>query len=86
MSIIDIFNRKKNSELEGIIISLNANMSNNYKDNAQSNFLELCNKYEELIKQNKLNEKQIAYYEQVISELKEQLTGYTHKDQKPYWT
>ena len=31
----------KNKELEGIIFKLEANMSNNYKDNAQDNLKEL---------------------------------------------
>ena len=84
--MLGLFVTKKHKELEGILLSLNANMANNYKDNAQRNLIELCNKYDELCNQNKLKEKQIKYYNDIIAELKKQMDGYTHKDQKPYWT
>lgn len=84
--MISIFGSKKNKELENILDSLHANMSNNYKDNAQNNLKELIQKYDELIAARKLNDKQQKHYSEIIEDLKEQMKGYSHKDQKPYWT
>lgn len=80
------FQSKKQSELESIIRSLVANMSNNYKDNAQSNLKELQEKYKELLDLGKLNEKQKAYYDEIIGIYVGEMKEFTHKDQKPYWT
>ena len=33
-----------------------------------------------------LNEKQKEHYREVIADLRVRLKGFTHKDQKPYWT
>lgn len=76
----------KNKELEGIIASLVMNKSNNYKDNAQSDFSSLKKRYGELTEQGSLKPKQIDYYAKIISELETEMEGYTHKDQTPYWT
>lgn len=74
---------KKNNDLESILLSLNANASNNYKDAAQSNFQELLELFEELKKAGKLKAKQIAYYEEIIDQWRPQMKNYTHFDQKP---
>lgn len=76
----------KNKELEGIIFRLEANMSNNYKDNAQDNLKELINKFEELKGSGKLSAKKALYYEAQIEDYKVRMKDFTHKDQKPYWT
>lgn len=76
----------KNKELEEIIKSLEANRSNNYKDNAQSCLKELKSRYSELIGSNKLNSKQEKYYSSLIKSYEETMTGYSHKEQTPYWT
>lgn len=76
----------KNKELEDIIFRLEANMSNNYKDNAQSNLIEFEKKLNELCEAGKLSDKKKAYYTKILGEYKEKLKGFTHKDQKPYWT
>ncbi|MCQ2542227.1 MAG: hypothetical protein MJ112_08025 [Lachnospiraceae bacterium] len=76
----------KNKELEGIIFKLEANMSNNYKDNAQDNLKELEKKFEELIAEGKLSTKKTDIYKKLIEDYKVRMKDFTHKDQKPYWT
>lgn len=73
-------------ELDAIIHRLDANMSNNYKDNAQENLRELEAKYKEFYEYNKLSKKREIYYEKIILDRKDKLIGFAHKDQKPYWT
>lgn len=81
-----MFSFGKNKELEEIIFRLEANMSNNYKDNAQSNLAELERCFESLVSSGKLNEKKKTYYKGLIDNYKEKMKGFTHKDQKPFWT
>lgn len=80
------FGNKKNTELEDVIAKLESNMANNYKDAAQADYKELERVYEELVSQDKLNEKQKAQYKGVIEDYRDKLKKYSHKDQKPYWT
>jgi len=84
--MLKIFQRSTKPELEDIIRSLESNRANNYKDNAQSDYKKLVKTFEELKEAEKLNEKQLARYTQIISEYKSMLSKYTHKDQTPYWT
>lgn len=77
---------KKNKELDAIITSLEMNKSNNYKDNAQSDFVSLKGRFLELVQNGKLKPKQVDYYNKVISDYEKVMEGYTHKDQTPYWT
>ena len=84
--MFDIFKPRTKSELEEIIRSLESNRSNNYKDNAQADYKKLIKRFEELKEEGKLNDKQLAYYKNVIDNYKIYLNGYTHKDQTPYWT
>ena len=81
-----IKNIGKNKLLEAAIASLHMNMSNNYKDAAQLNLKELETLYQELKQKGKVNEKQATHYEAEIYALQHNLRGFTHKDQKPYWT
>ena len=73
-------------ELDIIIERIQMNMSNNYKDAAQENLKELQAKYESFCREDILKEKQKLFYETQIDILKERMKGFTHKDQKPYWT
>ena len=77
---------KKNRELEDIISSLEANKANNYKDNAQADYKELRAKYEEMVDNDCISAKQKEYYKLIISDYAKEMSGYTHKDQTPYWT
>lgn len=77
---------RKIQDLENIINRIHMNMSNNYKDAAQLNLKELEALYQELLQKGKVNEKQAAHYEAEIYALQHNLKGFTHKDQKPFWT
>ena len=81
-----LFKSKYQRELDMVIEKIEMNMSNNYKDAAQENLKLLMEKTELFCKEGKLNEKQKEYYESQIGVFQERLKGFTHKDQKPYWT
>lgn len=81
-----LFKSKHERQLDMIIQRLEMNMSNNYKDNAQANLRELETSYEDMKNKGVLKEKALIRYDRIISEYESQLKGYSHKDQKPYWT
>ena len=83
--MFDFLKSSKHSSLEDIILRLDMNMSNNYKDAAQSNLKEFEQLFEELKNSGKLNEKQKMRYEGLLNEYREKMKNYSHKDQKPYW-
>ena len=76
---------KEEKQLDEIIVRLQMNLSNNYKDSAQANLAELRQTYDEMCSQGKLKEKPKAEYGQKLAVYAEKLEGYSHKDQKPYW-
>lgn len=79
-------NGGKNKELEILIAGIESNVANNYKDAAQ----EALKKYESMLvrltENGSLNDKQRGQYEAKLTEYKNRLKEFTHKDQKPYWT
>ncbi len=77
---------KKHIHLEMIISRMESNKENNYKDAAQQDFKELVDCFEKLSDAGSLSTRQIKYYDSLISGYREELKGYTHKDQKPFWT
>lgn len=77
---------KKHIHLEMIVSRLESNKENNYKDAAQQDFKELADCFEKLSAAGSLSKRQIKYYDGLISSYQEELKGYTHKDQKPFWT
>ena len=81
-----LFKTKAEKELDHIIPRLEMNMANNYKDNAQSNLKELEASVELLRSSGGLKAARLAEYESLLGIYKEKLKGFTHKDQKPYWT
>lgn len=83
--MFDFLKSSKNSSLDDIILRLDMNMSNNYKDAAQSNLKEFEQLFEELKNSGKLNEKQKMRYEGLLNEYREKMKNYSHKDQKPFW-
>ncbi len=82
---MSIFKSKAEKELEEIIKSLKMNMSNNYKDNAQSNLKELEEAFVRLRESGALKGKACMNYEAILADYREKMKGYSHKDQKPYW-
>lgn len=72
-------------ELDSIIQKIQMNLSNNYKDAAQLNLKEFEAALKYFEENNKINEKQKAYYEEKLSSLRNEMKNFTHKDQKPTW-
>ena len=77
---------KEEKELLLSIEKIEMNMSNNYKDAAQMNLAELEAKLSRFTEQGKLSEELREKYESIVGTYRQKLKGYTHKDQKPYWT
>ncbi|MBR6475965.1 MAG: hypothetical protein IKS98_11010 [Lachnospiraceae bacterium] len=86
MGLADLFKNKYEKKLDEILEELQMNMSNNYKDNAQKNLEELESALTRFSEQGRLKDKSRENYENILKSFKERLKGYTHKDQKPYWT
>lgn len=83
--MIKLFQKKTHKELEELIMRTRSSMQNNYKDMAQDFFKDFCKKYNGLTESGKLNDKQKEHYRIERDVLTEELKGFTHKDQKPYW-
>ena len=81
-----LFKSKYARELDSIILRIEMNMANNYKDNAQADLKELEEAFEEYMKEGLLKEKDASFYKGKLTVYQEKLKGYSHKDQKPYWT
>ena len=80
------FKSRYETELDGIVNKMVMNLSNNYKDNAQSDLRDLIEVFTEYKEKGVLKDKTIAQYEDIIETYKVKLKGYAHKDQKPFWT
>ena len=80
-----LFKSSAEKDLDSIIRSLEMNMSNNYKDNAQDNLKELETKLNELRSSGKIKDKVFSKYGSILDSYKEKLEGYSHKDQKTDW-
>ena len=61
-------------------------MQNNYKDNAQDALKELDESLAAMKSDGKTKPSVIEKYDSILEVYKEKMKGYTHKDQKPYWT
>lgn len=70
--------KKTNDELEALVISVENNASNNYKDAAQEDFSKFLEKYEELKDSGSLSDKQIAHYDEIKSRFEVELKGFHH--------
>lgn len=81
-----LFKNNYEKILDDCIKKLEMNMSNNYKDAAQDNFREFEENLAKFTTSGKVKGKSLQKYEEKQKELAGKLEGYTHKDQKPYWT
>ncbi len=81
-----LFKSADERRLDAIMMKIDMNMSNNYKDNAQMDLKDLEEAFEEIKAKGKMKPKKIAQYEIYLGDYQAKLRGYTHKDQKPYWT
>ena len=79
------FKSKEEKELDQIILRLEMNMSNNYKDNAQANLREFEETLKKLKESNGIKADALEKYESKLGIYQERMKGYSHKDQKPYW-
>ena len=80
-----LFKSKAEKQLDSIILRLQMNMSNNYKDNAQDNLKELEEALEAMRSAGNVKAAVIEKYESVVDIYKEKMKEFRHKDQKPYW-
>ncbi len=81
-----LFKSKAEKELDRIILKLEMNMSNNYKDNAQANLKELEEALDAMRESGAVKDAVISRYASIIDTYRQKMKGYSHKDQKPYWT
>ncbi|MCR5847726.1 MAG: hypothetical protein K6G75_06365 [Lachnospiraceae bacterium] len=81
-----LFKSGYEKEMDEIIKRLEMNKSNNYKDAAQANLKEFEELFEKYCKEGKLKDKVKAQYGSKLEEYRKDMKGYTHKDQKPFWT
>ncbi len=81
-----LFKSKAEKELDSIILKLEMNMSNNYKDNAQANLRELEEALNSLRESGAAKPAVLSRYESIVDTYRQKMKGYSHKDQKPYWT
>lgn len=79
-------NGKVYKELDEIIAQIDSNVANNYKDAAQEAVVCLEKKITEFWKSGQLSEKKKLEYDARLTRYKRELEGFTHKDQKPYWS
>ncbi len=83
---MSLFKSKYEKDLDIKIERIRMNMSNNYKDAAQMNLAELDEALKTYVEEGRIKGKSRFYYEEQVVLYKEKLKGFTHKDQKPYWT
>lgn len=79
-------NGKIYKELGDIIAQIDSNVANNYKDAAQEAVECLERKINEFWENGQLSEKKKLEYSARLTRYKRELEGFTHKDQKPYWS
>lgn len=79
-------NGKIYKELDEIIAQIDFNVANNYKDAAQEAVECLERKINEFWENGQLSEKKKLEYSARLTRYKRELEGFTHKDQKPYWS
>lgn len=81
-----LFKSAYERDLDKIISKIEMNMSNNYKDAAQLNLKELEQAIEAYAGEKKIKGETLEHYQSKLGIYTERLKGFTHKDQKPYWT
>ncbi len=86
MGLKDLFKSKYEQLLDSIIESLEMNMANNYKDSAQADLKEFEHILNEMKDSKQIKDDVYSRYYLSLQMYKQRLEGYTHKDQKPYWS
>ena len=80
-----LFKSKAEKQLDSIILRLQMNMSNNYKDNAQDDLKELEEALEAMRSAGNVKAAVIEKYDSIAGIYTEKMKEFSHKDQKPYW-
>lgn len=80
-----LWKSKYEKHLDELLSNLKLNMSNNYKDAAQEDFLKYEEAFEQYKDEGRLKGKALEYYSSQLGSYRVRLMGFTHKDQKPYW-
>lgn len=81
-----LFKSKYVRWLENLLEHVQMDMSNNYKDSAHETMDEFEKTLTEYKEAGILKEKEIDEIEEKAEEFRIKLVGYSHKEQKPYWT
>ena len=81
-----LFRSKEEAELDSILARIEMNMSNNYKDAAQQGLKDYEQALQRVKAEGKMKPAKLSRYESLLTTYQTRLKGYTHKDQKPYWT
>lgn len=81
-----LFKSKYVRWLENLLEHVQMDMSNNYKDSAHETMDEFEKTLTEYKEAGILKDKEIDEIEEKAEEFRIKLVGYSHKDQKPYWT
>lgn len=81
-----LFKSKYVRWLENLLEHVQMDMSNNYKDSAHETMDEFEKTLAEYIEAGILKDKEVEEIEEKAEEFRIKLVGYSHKEQKPYWT
>ncbi|MCQ2496911.1 MAG: hypothetical protein MJ131_10020 [Lachnospiraceae bacterium] len=81
-----LFKSKYVRWLENLLEHVQMDMSNNYKDSAHEQMENFEKTFAEYKEAKILKDKEIEPIEERANELREKLKGYSHKDQRPYWS
>lgn len=81
-----LFTSKYVRWLENLLEHVQMDMSNNYKDSARDTMAEFEKTYEEYKNAGVIKDKDIEALDEKADVLREKLVGYSHRDQRPYWT
>lgn len=81
-----LFKSKYVRWLENLLEHVQMDMSNNYKDSAHETMDEFEKTLTEYKEAGILKDKEIVEIEEKAEEFRIKLVGYSHKEQKPYWT
>ena len=87
MGLFDnLFKSKEVKLLDSIISEMEMNMANNYKDNAQANLKEFAEILQSMKEGRNITDEVYSEYSGILEMYRNRMEGYSHKDQKPYWT
>ena len=75
-----MFGRKRIAELEQLLISVQMNSSNNYKDAAKADYETFWKCMAELKESGKINEKTYRYYEREGNRWQAKMKNYNHQN------